>query len=83
MKKEKKTRENSGKIFCIYFKNKEEQYNFGKVQGKDEEILKKIAELGETQNLYNTSSLSQLCNAFIKISDTIQTNYKLKLNKKI
>ena len=56
MIKVEKTRENSCKIFCIYFKNKEEQYNFGKVQGKDEEILKKIAELGETQNLYNTSS---------------------------
>ena len=78
MKNEKK-KENRCKIFSIYFKNNEEQYEFGEIKGKSEEMLQKIAQLGGTERCYNSNNLKELCNVFNKISDAIETNYKLKL----
>lgn len=79
MKAEKK-RENGCKIFSIYLKNLESTYDFGEIKGKSEEIIQKIAELGETKNYYNPDDLNSLCDSFLKISEAIQTNYVLKLN---
>ena len=47
--------ENGVRIFCIFFKNKEEKY--GNIEGKAEKILQEIAELGQTQQYYNSDSL--------------------------
>ena len=71
--KEEKERKNGCKIFCIFFKSEYGSY------GKDS--LKKIAKLGQTEDIYNPTSLESLCNVFYKIADIIQTNYQLKLNK--
>ena len=76
-----RNRENGCKIFSIYFKNKEKQYDFGNFEGKAEEILQRIAQLGETNHYYNSDSLQQLYNIFNLINEAIQTNYKLKLSK--
>ena len=73
--KNEKIRENGCKIFCIYFKR-------GK-RKEGEKLLKEIAKLGETEDIYNSDSLISLCEVFSQIADIIQTNYKLKLNKKI
>ena len=73
--KNEKIRENGCKIFCIYFQR--ENSKSGAI------ILKEIAKLGETEDIYNSNSLMSLCEAFNQIADIIQTNYKLKLNKKI
>ena len=64
------------KIFCIYFKSR---LYYSSEEG--ENILKEIAQIGGTNDYYNSDSLESLCNTFNKISDAIQTNYKLKLNK--
>ena len=71
--KEEKERENGCKIFCIFFKPEYDSYG--------EDALKKIAKLGQTEDIYNPTSLDSLCEVFYKIADIIQTNYKLKLNK--
>lgn len=73
--KNEKIRENGCKIFCIYFQPRKSK--------SGEETLKEIAKLGETENIYNSNSLMSLCEVFNQIADIIQTNYKLKLNKKI
>ena len=70
-----KKRENGCKIFCIYFG--------GRWKKKGEQNLKEIAKLGETGDIYNSNSLMSLCEVFNQIADIIQTNYKLKLSKKI
>ena len=74
--KNEKIKENSCKIFCIYFSNE-------KFKNKGENNLKEIAKVGETGDLYNSNTLMNLCEVFNQIADIIQTNYKLILNKKI
>ena len=73
--------ENGVRIFCISFKNKEKKYDFGNIEGKAEKMLQEIAELGQTQQYYNSDSLLELSKIFNRINEAIQTNYKLKLNK--
>lgn len=77
--KNEKVRENGCKIFCIFFKRETES---GRNQ-HGEKTLKEIAKLGETGDIYNPNSLMGLCNVFNQIAEIIQTNYKLKLNKKV
>lgn len=72
--KNEKVRDNSCKIFCIYFGHSSKQ-SYG------ENLLRQIAQIGGTDNFYNSNSLESLYETFDKISDAIQTNYKLKLNK--
>jgi hypothetical protein len=67
--------QNGCKIFCIFIKHINDSSNEG------EDTLKKIAKLGQTENIYTPSDLSSLCEAFFKIADIIETNYKLRLNK--
>ena len=62
------------KIFCIYFKRESSKK-------KAEDLLKEIAKLGGTNGYFNPNSLESLCETFYKISDAIQTSYKLKLNE--
>lgn len=69
---------NGCRIFCIFFENKIPGFN-NEVEGNAKDILKQIAKLGETGDYYNSNSLSSLYNIFNKISNSIQTNYKLKL----
>ena len=69
-----KNKEDGCRIFCIYFKRKN---NFE----KGEKILKEIAELGQTEHHYNSNSLNDLCQTFNLINEAIQTNYKLQLKK--
>ena len=76
MPKEKK-KENGCKIFCIYFQNDEKKYDFGKWKGKAQDILKTIANLGETKDYYNSRNLDSLYTSFDKISDAIQNNFTL------
>ena len=64
------------KIFCIYFMNDSSIFS-----QKGGDLLKKIAELGGTDDYFNSNSLESLVDIFNKISDAIQTNYKLKLNE--
>jgi hypothetical protein len=64
------------KIFCIYFKNDSTIFS-----QKGGDLLKKIAELGGTDDYFNSDSLESLYNTFDKISDAIQTSYKLKLGE--
>lgn len=73
--KSEDNKDNGCKIFCIYFKSNR--------INKGETILKEIAKLGHTEKIYNSDSLYSLCNVFNEIADTMQTNYTLKLNKKI
>ena len=80
MKKEN-AKENGAKIFCIYFQNKENTYDFGEIKGKSLEMLNEIAEFGGTKQVYNSDSLISLCDAFRNINEAIETNYRLKLNK--
>ena len=77
--KNEKIRENGCKIFCIYFAHKKNKRN----GERGEKYLKEIAKLGETGDIYNSDSLISLCEVFNQIADIIETNYKLKLNKKI
>ena len=79
---EESRKENGCRIYCIYFKNKEEQYDFGVIKGKSEEILKKIAILGNTKNYYNFDSLLELSKTFKLINEAIKAEYSLKLKKK-
>lgn len=79
--KEEKKMENGCKIFAILFKNRESIYEFNEFAGKSEFILKKIAELGETQEYYTSENLQQLTNALKNINDVIKNNFGLKLNK--
>ncbi len=74
-----KAKENGAKIYCIYFNNKEETYNFGDCKGKSLEILNEIAKIGETNYVYESDSLKSLCDAFYRINEAIETNYRLKL----
>lgn len=76
MKDEKK--ENGCRIFCIFFENEIRGFNY-EVKGKAKDILKQIAKLGETGDYHNSNSLNSLYIIFDKISNSIQTNYKLKL----
>ncbi len=60
------------KIFCIYFKRESPI-------DRAEKLLKEIAKIGGSDNYFNSDSLESLYNTFDKISDAIQTSYKLKL----
>jgi len=62
-------------IFCIFFKRKD---SYSK---KGDDLLKKIAEIGGTDDYFNSNSLESLCETFNKISNAIQINIKLKLNE--
>ena len=73
-------KENGCRIFCIFFENKISGYN-NEVKENAKDILKQIAKIGETGDYYNSNSLNSLFRIFDKISNSIQTNYKLKLNK--
>ena len=75
--------ENSCRIFSIFFKNYEAQYDFGKTEGKAEINLKKIAELGKTKKLYLSNSLQELSDSFKEINRVIKNNFGLKINQKI
>ena len=75
--KNEKIRENGCKIFCIYFKRESKRNHLA------QNLLEEIAKLGESEKIYNSNSLLSLCEVFNQIADIIQTNYKLKLNKKI
>ena len=79
--KNEKNIENQCKIYCIFFKNNEEKYDFGKWEGKAEIILQEIAKKGGTNQYYNSNSIQDLYDTFGIINEAIQTNYKLKLNK--
>ncbi len=63
------------KIFCIYFKRESSKAK------KADDLLKEIAKIGGTNDYFNSNSLESLCETFYKISDAIQTSYKLKLNE--
>ena len=76
-----KAKENGAKIFCIYFRNKEDNYDFGEIKGKSLEMLNEIAKLGGTNKVFNTDSLQSLCDTFYRINEAIETNYRLKLKK--
>jgi len=65
------------KIFCIYFKRESSRPRAKKA----DDLLKDIAKLGGTNDYFNSNSLESLCETFYKISDAIQTSYKLKLNE--
>ena len=73
--KNEKLRDISCKIFCIYFGKNSNLRSEGK------KLLKQIAQIGQTDNYYNPNSLESLYETFDKISNAIQTNYKLKLYK--
>ena len=78
---EEKKMEKCCKIYTILFKNNDNKYEFGKVQGKAEEILKKIAELGGTDQFYTSENLEELTRAFALINKSIKNNFGLKLNQ--
>ena len=59
------------KIFAIYFQNG------GEKEARD--TLKKIAELGKTNEIFDSNSLTSLCEKFKAISDVIQKTIKLEL----
>ena len=80
MEKEK-ARENGVKIFTVYFNNKDEQYDFGEMKGKSQEILEEISKLGGTKKVYYSDSLKSLCDAFYKINEAIESTTRLKLKK--
>ena len=81
MMEKENSKENGAKIFCIYFYNKEETFEFGEYKGKSSEIVNEIAVLGGTRKVYKSDSLKDLCDSFHKINEAIETNYRLKLNK--
>ena len=80
MEKEK-ARENGVKIYTVYFHNKDEQYDFGDMKGKSQEILNEISRLGGTNKVYYSDSLTSLCDAFNKINEAIEITTRLKLKK--
>ena len=63
------------KIFCIYFKKESSRAK------NAENLLKEIAKIGGSDNYFNSDSLESLYITFDKISDAIQTSYKLKLGE--
>jgi len=81
MMEEEKKIEKGCKIYTIFFKNNEQDYDFGKVMGKSEEILRKISELGTTDKTYTSNNLRELNKAFEQINKSIKNNFGLKLNK--
>ncbi len=78
--KDEKNKEHGCKIFTIFFKNNESQYEFDKVLGKSESILQKISELGNTEHYYTPKNLQELTNVFGQINEIINNNFGLKLN---
>jgi len=81
MMEKEKARKNRLKIYCIFFENKDQSYNVGNIRGKAVEVLNTIVKIGETNMVYKSDSLETLCQAFTKINEAIETNYRLKLNK--
>lgn len=81
MMEKEKARENGVKIFTVYFHNKDEQYDFGEMKGKSQEILEEISKLGGTKKVYYSDSLKSLCDAFYKINEAIESTTRLKLKK--
>lgn len=73
MKKEKND-DNNCSIYSIFFGNDSEENKEAKI------ILNNIAKLGGTNQFYNSDNLCKLCESFLKISEAIQTNFRLKLN---
>lgn len=69
-------KENGVKIYCIYFKNRNENDNLDASS-----ILEDIATKGGTDIVYTSDSLESLCKVFDRINEAIETNYRLKLNK--
>lgn len=82
MNDEEKKREDSCRIYCIYFKNKEKKYDFGECEGKAEEILQEIAKIGDTKDIFTSDSVKSLCKNFEQISKAIQTNFSIQTNLK-
>lgn len=76
MEKENK-KENGCKIFSILFKNKESRYEFGDFEGKAEEIVQKIAELGGTKNYKLANDTIELSKVFKEINQAIKTEFGL------
>ena len=68
------------KIYTIFFKNNEESYDFGKVLGKANEILRLIAKFGGTNQTYTSENLGELTRAFVQINKSIKNNFGLKLS---
>ena len=66
------------RIFTIYFKNQEKQYDFGPFKGRSEEILKSIAHLGNTDCYYDSNSIEKLVKVFETISKVIEDKIKAK-----
>ena len=81
MMKKENARENGVKIYCVYFYNKESNYDFGKMKGKSLDILNEISRMGGTNKVYQSDSLKSLCDAFNKINEAIENNSRLKLKK--
>ena len=79
--KEENKYENSCRIFSIFFKNYEAQYDFGKAEGKAEINLQKIAEIGKTKKPYLSNTLQELSDAFKEINGVIKNNFGLKINQ--
>ena len=79
--KEENKKENGCKIFCIFFRNNDKNYEFGAVEGKAEIILKNISKLGGTQNYFTSNSLQELSDTFKEINGAIKNNFGLKINK--
>ena len=76
-----KTKENGCKIFTILFKNTDPHYEFGDFKGKAEEILQKIAELGETKQYFSAGTIIDLSKIFKKINYAIKNEFGLLLKK--
>ena len=69
---DEREQKNKIKIFCIFFKSELHPGN---------EMLKKIAEIGGTNNYYISDSLGGLFKIFKTINEAIETNYGLKLRR--
>ena len=80
MNDDEKKREDSCRIYCIYYKNKEEKYDCGECKGRAEEILKEIARIGETKDIFTSDNVVSLCKNFEQISEAIQTNFSIQTN---
>ena len=74
--------ENGAKIFCVYFHNLEQRYDFGKIKGQSSEILNQIAKIGGTKQFYDSDTLQGLCKTFDIINEAIETDYGLRFIKK-
>lgn len=80
MNDDEKKREDSCRIYCIYFQNKEKIYDFGECKGRSKEILKEIAQIGETKDIFTSDTVDSLCKNFEQISEAIQTNFSIQTN---